>query len=260
MDLIYADQAQKIDIRLLMAKVLKTGRARDYVVTYDLNMWPPIPGLKPGERGDQLSALITLDRPADGPVTEPLLGQMLMRFFLADGRQTEQMLLLTGLPATARSWRWRTTCPYSRKPVQVVYFSPSAEQFVSRKVAGVKARPAQRSKVARRHLDRMCAIMRELEVEDMPPGILKPLWMTEARFEQLRRELVREYVRYVSPTFGLEVPDFGDPEEDVDWGEAGPEPLPVNDPTSTSMYFRDKDGTLQMKAKFKNRYGLPGNS
>src|SRR6266404_7875543 len=103
MDLIYADQAQKIDIRLLMAKVLKTGRARDYLVTYDLNMWPPISGLKVGERGDQLSALITLDRPADGPVTEPLLGQMLMRFFLADGRRTEQMLLLTGLPATARS-------------------------------------------------------------------------------------------------------------------------------------------------------------
>ena len=117
MDLIYADQAQKIDIRLLMAKVLKTGRARDYVVTYDLKKWPPIPGLKVGERGDQLSALITLDRPADGPVTEPLLGQMLMRFFLADGRRTEQMLLLTGLPATARSWRWRTTCPYSRKLV-----------------------------------------------------------------------------------------------------------------------------------------------
>jgi hypothetical protein len=185
---------------------------------------------------------------------------MLMRFFLADGRQTEQMLLLTGLPATARSWRWRTTCPYSRKLVQVVYFSPRAEQFVSRKVAGVKARPAQGSKVARRHLDRMWTIMRELEVEDMPPGILKPLWMTEARFEELRRELVREYVRYVSPTFGLEVPDFGDPEEDVDWGEADPEPLPVNDPTSTSMYFRDKDGTLQMKAKFKNRYGLPSNS
>ncbi len=260
MDQIYADQAQKIDIRLLMAKVLKTGRARDYLVTYDLNKWPPIPGLKAGERGDQLSAVITLDRPADGPVTEPLSGQMLMRFFLADGRKVEQMLLLTGLPATARSWRWRTTCPYSRKLVQVVHFSPSAQQFVSRKVAGVKARPAQGSKVARRHLGRMRTIMRELEVDHLAPGIPKPLWMTEARFEELRRELVREYVRYVSPTFGLEVPDFGDPEEDVDWGEAGPEPLPVNDPTSTSMYFRDKDGTLQMKAKFKNRYGLPGNS
>src|SRR2546430_4820789 len=128
MDHIYADQAQKIDLRRLMAKVLKTGRARDYLVTYDLNKWPPIPGLQPGERGDQLSALITLDRPADGPGTEPLAGQMRMRFFLADGRKVEQLLLLTGLPATARSWRWRTTCPYSGKLVQVVYFSPTAEQ------------------------------------------------------------------------------------------------------------------------------------
>jgi hypothetical protein len=58
----------------------------------------------------------------------------------------------------------------------------------------------------------------------------------------------------------LEVPDFGDPEEDFEWGEADPEPLLVNDPASSSIYFRDKDGTLQMKAKFKNRYGLPGNS
>jgi hypothetical protein len=254
---LYSDQAQRIDIHLLMAKVLKAGRSKDYSVVYDLKMWPPIPGLKPGQRGDQLCALITLERPAEGPATEPLSGEMLMRFFLADGRQIEQMLLLTGLPATARSWRWRTSCPYSRELVQVVYFSPSAEQFVSRKVAGVKSRPAQWSKVQRRHLDRMRAIMEELEVDHLAPGIPKPLWMTEVRFEQLTQELDREYVRCASRLLGLEVPDFGDPDEAFEWGEAEPESLPVNDPTSVSMYFRDKDGTLQMKAKFKNRYGLP---
>jgi hypothetical protein len=183
-----------------------------------------------------------------------------MRFFLADGRQVEQMLLLTGLPATARSWRWRTSCPYSRELVQVVYFSPSAEQFVSRKVAGVKSRPAQWLKVQRRHLDRMQAISKELEVGDMPPGILKPLWMTEVRFDQLTQELDREYIRCASRLLGLEAPDFGDADESFEWGEAEPESLPVNDPTSVSIYFRDKEGTLQIKAKFKTRYGLPANS
>jgi hypothetical protein len=240
-----------------MAKVLKAGRTQDYSVVYDLKKWPPIPGLKPGQRGDQLCAEITLERPAEGAATEPVCGEMLMRFFLADGRQVEQMLLLTGLPATPRSWRWRTSCPYSRELVQVVYFSPSAEQFVSRKVAGVKSRPAQWSKVQRRHLDRMRAIMEELEVDHLAPGIPKPLWMTEVRFEQLTQELDREYVRCASRLLGLEVPDFGDADEAFEWGEAEPESLPVNDPTSVSMYFRDKDGTLQMKAKFKNRYGLP---
>jgi hypothetical protein len=257
---LYSDQAQRIDIHLLMAKVLKAGRSKDYSVVYDLKMWPPIPGLKPGQRGDQLSALITLERPAEGPATEPLSGEMLMRFFLADGRQIEQMLLLTGLPATARSWRWRTSCPYSRELVQVVYFSPSAEQFVSCKVAGVKSRPAQWSKVQRRHLDEMQAIRKELEVGNMPPGILKPLWMTEVRFDQLTQELDREYIRCASRLLGLEAPDFGDADEAFEWGEADPEPLPVNDPTSGSMYFRDKEGTLQIKAKFKTRYGLPANS
>lgn len=251
---IYADQAQKIDIHLLMAKVLKAGRSKDYSVVYDLKMWPPIRGLKNGERGDQLVATITLDRPADGPATELRSGEILMRFFLADGRKVEQMLLLTGLPATARSWRWRTTCPYSRELVQVVYFSPSAEQFVSCKVAGVKSRPAKWSKVHRRHLDRMRAIMEELEVDHLAPGIPKPLWMTEARFEKLSRELVREDIRRMSAMLGVDALDFGDPDEDFEWGEADPEPLPVNDPNSVSMYFRDKEGTLQMKAKFKNRY------
>jgi hypothetical protein len=217
---LYSDQTQKIDIHRLMAQVLKAGRTRDYSVTYDLKIWPQIPGLKPGQRGDQLSALITLERPAEGPATEPVCGEMLMRFFLADGRQVEQMLLLTGLPATARGWRWRTTCPYNRELVQVVYFSPSAEQFVSRKVAGVKSRPAQWSKVQRRHLDRMRAIMEELEVDHLAPGIPKPLWMTEVRFEQLTQELDREYVRCTSRLMGLEVPDFGDPEA-FEWGRSG---------------------------------------
>jgi hypothetical protein len=29
-------------------------------------------------------------------------------------------------------------------------------------------------------------------------------------------------------------------DEGIEWGEADPEPLPVNDPSSMSMYFRDR--------------------
>ena len=54
-----------------------------------------------------------------------------------------------------------------------------------------------------------------------------------------------EDIRRMNAGLGLEAPDFGDPDE-------GGIPLPVNDPTSMSMYFRDKEGVLQMNAKFKN--------
>jgi len=50
---------------------------------------------------------------------------------------------------------------------------------------------------------------------------------------------------------GLAAPDFGDADEAFEWDEADPEPLPVNDPTSVSMYFRDKEGTLN-KGQIEN--------
>src|SRR5207247_1477189 len=111
---------------------------------------------------------------------------------------------------TARSWRWRATCPDSRELVQVVYFSPSAGQFVSRKVAGVKSRRVNWSKVRYRHWDRMWAIMNELEVNHLGCWAPRPLWMTEARFERLTQELVMEDIRRMNAGLGLEAPDFGD--------------------------------------------------
>jgi hypothetical protein len=252
MEAVYVDQVEKLDIKALMAKVLKVGRSDNYCVTVTMNNWPQIEGQ---EHSNQLTIDIVLERPADCLANAPLSGEMLLKYILPDGGKREQMLLLRGVPATKRSWRWRTTCPYSGEHVQTLYFHPSTQQFVSRKVAGLKHRP-KLSKVYYRHLDRMLLIMKELGINHPGPWISKPLWMTQARFELLTRELVKADIRRTSAMLGIEALDFPDEDEEVEV-EAELEPLPVNDPQSLSMYYRDQHGTMQMKAKYKQKYGLP---
>jgi hypothetical protein len=125
----------------------------------------------------------------------------------------------------------------------------------SRKASGLKYRP-KLSRVGYRHLDRMLLHMKELGINHRGSWISKPEWMTQARFEFLTRELVKEDIRCMSAMLGVEVLDFVDEDEEIDL-EAELKPLPVNDPQSLSMYYRDKHGTMQMKAKYKRKYGLP---
>jgi hypothetical protein len=145
------------------------------------------------------------------------------------------------------------------KLVQTLYLSPVAQQFMSREAAQLTYRPYSRAKVGR-HIDRIEAIKRELCTDLVPGvGIFKPPWMTDARYNELTQEMVREDVRRLCATTGRREPDFGDmdvPAEVMDApGESNaspdPEPMQVNDPQSMSMYYRDKAGTLQMRAKYK---------
>lgn len=252
MEAVYVDQVEKLDIRALMARVLKAGRSDNYCLTITMNNWPQIEGQ---QRSNQLTIDIVLERSADCLANAPLSGEMLLKYILPDGGKREQILLLRGEPATKRSWRWQTTCPYNGDLVQTLYFHPAAQQFVSRKVAGLKYRP-KLSKLCSRHLNRMLLIMKELGTDHPGPWIPKPLWMTQARFDFLTGELVKADIRRMSAMLGIEAPDFPDEDEEVEL-EAELEPLPVNDPQSLSMYYRDKDGTMQIKARYKQKYGLP---
>ncbi len=250
MEIVYVDQVQKLDIKSLMATALKAGHTDNYRLTVTMNNWP-----QSQENGNRLTIDIVLNRPP-GSATAPLWGHMLLKFVLPDGGEREQMLLLWGTPATRRSWRWRATCPYRREHVQTLYFSPSAQQFVSRKAAGLKYRP-KLSKVGYRHLDRMLLYMKELGMTHRDDWRPKPEWMTQARFDFLNREIVKKDIRRMGAMLGVSVIDFVDDEEQEIDLQAELQSLPVNDPQSLSMYYRDKHGTIQIKAKYKQKYGLP---
>jgi hypothetical protein len=252
MEIVYFDQVQKLDIKVLMARVLKAGRTDNYRVTLTMNNWPQIEGR---DNSNQLMIDITLNRSVEGSAGAPRGGQMLLKFVLPDGGEREQMLQLWGTPATRRSWRWRTTCPYNGERVQTLYFSPAAQQFVSGKAAGLKYRPSLPN-AGYRHLDRMLLYMNELGMKHRDDWRPKPEWMTQARSDFLIRELAKEDIRRLSTMLGIGVMDFHDEEHPTEL--ASPlEPLPVNEPQSLAMYYVDRRGTIQIKARYKQKYGLP---
>lgn len=247
----YVDQVQKLDIRKLMARLFKSARTNHYVFTMAMENWPPVEG-KPD--GNLLGVEIVLERAAIAPAAEPLAGNMLLKFTLPHGLEREQMLLLEGMPATKASWRWKTRCPFNGKQVQALYFMHSLQQFVSLKATGLKYRP-QLSRESRRHLDRMWRILQELEAKNPEPFIPKPPWMTQARYDELILELDKANTRATSTLLDVRV-EFPDEYEEPD-PNAKLERLPPKDPQSLAMCYRDRDGKLQIKAKYQRKYGLP---
>ncbi len=248
----YVDQVQKLDIQRLMAKALKVARADKYAFAIPMGTWPPVRGLPDGHL---LQIEIVLQRPEDVPANMPRAGDVLLKFTLPDGGKRQQILLLEGVPATRSSWRWKTICPYSGEHVQALYFEPFRQQFVSRKVAGLKYR-AKLSKERYRPLDRMRLLLSELEAKNFDPYIPKPLWMTEDRYEFFAARAQQGIHPARECSAAIPVMEFYDEyvEPDVN---ALPEPLPLKDPQALSMYYRDTEGNLQIKAKFERKYGLP---
>jgi hypothetical protein len=248
----YVDQVQKLDIQSLMAKALKGAPADKYAFTIPMETWPPVEGQPDGHL---LGIEIVLQRPQAVPANMPRAGDVLLKFTLPDAGKRQQILLLEGVPATRSSWRWKTICPYSYEHVQALYFDHSLQQFVSRKVAGLKYR-AKLPEQGYRPLDRMRLHLRELEAKNFDPYIPKPLWMTEDRYQFLLQELNKEYIRSASALLGIPVMEFYDEyvEPDVN---AMPERLPCRDPQSLAIFYCDRDGKLQIKAKYERKYGLP---
>ena len=252
MDSTFTDQVAKLDVRSLMARVLRVARAETYDVRLPMKNWP---SAEARPDGHLLQIEIVLQRAEDVPANMPRAGDMLLKFTLPDGQQREQMIFLVGVPATKASWRWKAICPFSGEHVQMLYFKCSLEQFVSRKVAGLKYRPTL-SRAGYRHLDRRQLYLRELGAVNPDPFIPKQIWMTQERYEELLRLVMKEDIRWMSKALGIPAMDFYDEYEEVDVS-ARPELLPLDYPQSRSMSFQDKQGTVQIKAKFKQKYGLP---
>jgi hypothetical protein len=260
---LFVDQAYKLDIRSLVADAGKRGA--NQVLRHPIPLW--LESGRPWEErpDNHLTARVVL---AQDDQADPARGQGTLNFVQADGRKSEQMLLLRGVRSKNGRLGWRAVCPLTKQLVQTLYLSPNEQQFMSRDAAQLTNRRFSRSKLGR-HIDRSEAILRELCATHNAPGIYKPSWMTEARYDELMQKLGRLDVARRHAIAGLGEPDFGDMDVAPEILDAPPqevlepdevpfaEPLRVNNPESASMYYRDKHGTLQMKAECKRKYGLP---
>ena len=200
--------------------------------------------------GDEIIARITLNRPPAKGASLPWGPLVTLRVVGPDGRCREQALWLVATPTRLGRWRWTARCPYSQQPAQTLYFAMEAEQFVSRQSAGLKYRRKLRK--VRNYRARMFAIMRELEAEHRGPFIPKPVWMAEALYQDLMKELREMHLRRMCAALKRPQPRFWD--EPFDYANAKPER--VNYPPSTVLFYTRK-GVRRLKARYRKRYGLP---
>jgi len=248
---IYVDQVQQLDIQSLMTGALREARSDKYALTVEMENWPQIKGQPDSNR---LIIEVQLNRPTNVPATVSISGHMVLKFTMPDGRKREQWFQIEGVPSGKGSWRWKVAWPCGER-ARTLYFKRTIEQFDSRKGAGLKYR-RKLAKEGYRPLHRIRLYLRELEAEKFDPYIPKPLWMTEHRYEFLLRELNKEYIRSASALLGITLMEFYDEDVEPDL-DAIPERLPLKDPQALAMYYRDKDGKLQIKAKYERKYGLP---
>ena len=246
----YVDQVQKLDIRSMMAAAFKADPSDRYTVCWDVSGWRALAPNQAARPSDKIVAGIQLNRTPDKGATLPWCGQVTVSEVQPDGRRCEQTLWLSA--ARARRWRWTTVCPFSGQSVATLYFDMTAQQFVSRQTAGLKYRRKPRK--VRNYRARMFAIMRELEATQSGPWIPKPFWMAEALYNELMQELTEMDVRRLCAALKLPRPDFFEPPFDY----TNPKPERINHPPAMVLFYRNQSGVLQMKAKYKKRYGLPG--
>jgi hypothetical protein len=142
------------------------------------------------------------------------------------------------------------TCPDTGEQVESLYLVPGGDRFVSRKTAELKTRPVRTRND--RHRRRCEKLMAKLKTSHTGPGITKPEGMSERKFLPLTDELMREELRFWCAVRKLPPPAI-----------LGDEPLPVrkrkrrqhNVAAKRSAFYRDRTGALQMRAKFKRRFG-----
>jgi hypothetical protein len=177
---------------------------------------------------------------------------VILRVLAPDGCRYEQMLWLSAAPTRNRRLSWTTDCPYSNRAARTLYFSMSAQQFVSRQVAGLRYRRPGKTRNQRL---RMFAILRELEADHNGPCIPRPIWMAEPHYEALMNELLETDIRRLSAALGRPPPNFGG--EPLAYAEIKPQR--VHYPPATVL-FCVKNGVRQLKARYRPRYGLPVSS
>lgn len=223
----YVDQVQKLNIRSMMA-AQKSGPRDQYTVCRNASGWHSVATARPG---DEIIARITLNRPpAKG--ASPWGALVTLSVVGPDGRRREQALWLVATPTRLGRWRWAARCPYSHEPAQTLYSAMELEQFVSRQSAGLKYR--RKLLKVRNHHARMFAIMRELEATHSGPWIPKPVWMAEALYQDLMKELVEMDLGRMC---GAQRPRrfYGEP-----FHYANAKPERVNYPRTTSIAKRSR--------------------
>ena len=243
----YVDQVQKLNMRSMMAAALKSGPRDQYTVCRDASGWRSVATPRPG---DEIIAQITLNRPPAKGASPPWGALVTLRVVGPDGRWREQALWLVATPTRLGRWRWAARCPYSHEPAQTLYFAMEAEQFVSRQSAGLKYRRKLRK--VRNCRARVFAIMRELEATHLGVWIPKPVWMAEALYQDLMKELREMHLRWMCAALKWPQPRFWD--EPFDYANAKPER--ANYPSSMVLFYTRK-GVRQLKARYRKRYGLP---
>ena len=80
--------------------------------------------------------------------------------------------------------------------------------------------------------------------------------MSERMFDRLNDQLTKEHIRYLCALSGKADPEFYDEEPPPPPKHAARQ-LQRSMVRDQSVYFRDKSGTLKMRAKFKKKFGLP---
>jgi hypothetical protein len=247
----FVDQVQKLDIRAMLAAAFKAGPSDQYrVCCDDSGGWHPATDRTAGPPVHELVADITLDRPPAKGELPRSWGKAKLKIIQPDGRSCEQVLWL--IPTLTRNGRlnWTTLCPRSDRVVQVLYFSHSAQRFVSRQFARLKYR--QKRRKIRNYRLRMFAIMRELEATHSGPWIPKPVWMIEPRYQALMKELIKMDIRRLCAVLKRPEPNFGG--EPLAYAEIKPQR--VHYPPATVLFYVKK-GVRQLKARYRPRYGLP---
>ena len=249
----YLDEALKLDVRSLMALAMKSGQQSAYSITIRCPTGQVICRELRDSPDRVATASITVKWPTKAG--EAVSGGILLNYLGWDDRAAEQTVFLTGTPAKVGGWLWRVSCPETRQQVPALYLAPDGDRFVSREATGLKYRRANSK--ADRALRRGFKLMQKLQTDHWGPGIGLPPGMTDRTFNRLNDQLTKEHIRYLCALLRKADPEFDDEEPPPPKHAAQPprqlDRSMVRDP---SVYYRDKSGTLKMRAKYEKKFGL----
>jgi len=248
----YLDEALKLDVRSLMATAMKGGKQSAYSITISCPTGQVICRDLRDSPDRVATVTITVNWPTKAG--EPVSGGILLNYRGWDDRAAEQTVNLTGTPAKVGGWLWRVSCPETRQQAGVLYLAPDGDRFLPREATGLKYRRAH-SKAARA-LRRCFKLMQKLQTDHYGPGIGQPPGMSDRMFDKLEWRLKKEHLRYMCALLGKPDPEFHDEEPPRPKRPPPPRRLHRSMVRDQSVYFRDKSGTLKMRAKFEKKIGL----
>jgi hypothetical protein len=245
----YLDQALKLDVRSLMALAMKGGKQRAYSITIRCPTGQVICRELRDSPDRVATASITVNWPTKAG--DPVSGGILLNYRGWDDRAAEQTGFLTGTPAKVGGWLWRVSCPETRQQVPALYLAPDGDRFVSPR--GERPEIPARQQQSRSRPAAGFQTDAKAPDRSLGPGIGLPPGMTDRTFNQLNDRLTKEHIRYMCALLRKADPEFDDEEPPPPKHTAQQlHRSMVRDP---SVYYRDKSGTLKMRAKFK-RFGL----